>query len=97
MSKATYRNFKIDVSPTHSSLPYRGIDFCAHIEGNEEMGGYDNWLTHNPDEDRCEFCGVHDGGCRAGWQPEDCTGECGRRWRDPDAEYDRMRDEGEAS
>ena len=33
------------------------------------------------------------GRCRGGWQPEKCNGECGKGWRDPDAEYERMRDE----
>lgn len=23
------------------------------------LPGYDAWKTHNPDDDRCEFCGVH--------------------------------------
>ncbi len=31
---------KIVTSPTHSSLPHRGHDFCAHYEGEEEAGGY---------------------------------------------------------
>lgn len=59
----------------------------------ETLPGYDDWKTHNPDDDRCEFCGVHPRECRGGWQPDLCTGECGRSWRDPDYEYDKMRDE----
>lgn len=31
---------KIVTSPTHSSLPERGRDFCAHYDGEEEAGGY---------------------------------------------------------
>lgn len=49
----------------------------------ETLPGYDDWKTHNPDDDRCEFCGVHPRECRGGWQPDLCTGECGRSWRDP--------------
>lgn len=52
---------------------------------------YDDWKTHNPDDDRCEFCGCAPS--RGGWQPNICTGECGILWRDPDAEYEKMRDE----
>lgn len=56
--------------------------------------GYDNWRISNPEDDRCEFCGVHPRECRGGWQPDRCTGECGRSWRDPDYERDlRMEDE----
>jgi hypothetical protein len=55
--------------------------------------GYDDWKTHNPDDDRCEHCGADPRGTK-GWAPEDCTGKCGTSWRDPDYEYDRMRDEG---
>ena len=57
------------------------------------LPGYDAWKTHNPDDDRCEYCGVHPRDCSGGWQPDRCTGECGAVWRDPDFEYDRMRDE----
>lgn len=60
------------------------------------LPGYDEWKTHDPDDDRCEFCGASPYAMRDGWQPRDCTGECRRSWRDPDAEYDRMRDEGPA-
>jgi hypothetical protein len=52
------------------------------------LPGYDAWKTHNPADDCCEFCGVHSQECRGGWQPERCNGECGRSWRDPDAERD---------
>lgn len=31
---------KIIASPTHSPLPVRGHDFCAHYEGEEEAGNY---------------------------------------------------------
>lgn len=58
-----------------------------------ELPGYDEWKTHNPDDDRCEFCGANPDDCRAGWQPECCTGECGQGWRDPDAENDARRDD----
>jgi hypothetical protein len=59
------------------------------------LPGYDAWKTQSPDDEnpQCEFCGIHESACRGGWQPDCCTGECGRSWRDPDAEYDRMRDE----
>lgn len=60
------------------------------------LPGYDNWKTMSPDEDgpeECEFCGAVMGySQRKGWQPAECTGECERSWRDPDAEYDAMRD-----
>lgn len=56
------------------------------------MRGYDERKTRNPEDDRCEFCGVHAMHCRSGWQPDSCTGECNRRWRDPDEEYERQRD-----
>lgn len=56
---------------------------------------YDDWKTHNPDDDRCEFCGVHPRECRGGWQPDACTGECGQKWRDPDAEREMERDDGD--
>jgi hypothetical protein len=54
---------------------------------------YDDWKTHNPDDDRCEFCGVAPWQCRGGWQPDQCTGECRQNWRDPDAEYEAKRDD----
>lgn len=57
------------------------------------LPGYDAWKTHNPDDDYCEFCGVSWRSVADGWQPSLCTGECRRSWRDPDAEYDAMRDE----
>lgn len=56
------------------------------------LPGYDAWLTHNPDDDRCEHCGAHDSEARAGFSPDACTGECGRMWRDPDHERDARRD-----
>lgn len=59
-----------------------------------ELPGYDEWKTHNPDDDRCEFCGAYPWEMRNGWQPEGCSGECRKVWRDPDAEYDSWRDEG---
>lgn len=59
-----------------------------------DIPGYDNWKTSDPDEDRCEFCGIHARHCRDGWQPDCCTGECRRSWRDPDYERDqRIEDE----
>jgi hypothetical protein len=59
------------------------------------LPGYDDWKTHNPDDDRCEHCGAPPeyGSAHAGWRPERCTGECGTAWRDPDFEYDQVRDE----
>jgi len=57
-----------------------------------DLPGYDDWKTHNPDDDRCEHCGAHPNESRAGWAPQNCTGKCGTSWRDPDYEYDRMRD-----
>lgn len=56
---------------------------------SRELPGFDAWLSHNPEDDKCEFCGAHPSECRSGWKPDDCTGECGRRWRDPDTEYDK--------
>lgn len=53
-----------------------------------DLPGYDAWKTTNPDDDRCEHCGGHPSECRSGWEPDACTGECGRRWRDPDYERD---------
>lgn len=54
---------------------------------------YDDWKTHNPDDDRCEFCGAAPWECRGGWKPSGCNGECRTNWRDPDHEYEKMRDE----
>lgn len=59
-----------------------------------DLPGYDAWKTSNPDDDRCEFCGVHRRECREGWQPRTCTGECKRGWRDPDYEYEKMKADG---
>lgn len=56
-----------------------------------DLPGYDEWVTRDPDEGRCEFCGTREG--RDGWQPDACTGEFRRKWRDPDAEYDARGDE----
>jgi len=53
---------------------------------------YDAWLSHNPADDNCEFCGIHPSERHCGWQPGDCTGECDRKWRDPDAELDARRE-----
>jgi hypothetical protein len=58
-----------------------------------DLPGYDDWKTHNPDDDLCEFCGAHFRETRGGWMPVQCTRECDRNWRDPDFEYDRRRDE----
>lgn len=57
------------------------------------LPGYDDWKTHDPADDRCEFCGAdprYEG--RGGWQPERCNGECGRRFRDPDEALDEARE-----
>lgn len=56
------------------------------------LPGYDEWLAHNPQDDCCEFCGADNRYCRVGWQPEECTGACGKQWRDPDHERDARRD-----
>ena len=58
---------------------------------HDGLPGYDDWKTTPPGEDGCEFCGAGD---TRGWQPRECTGECRRAWRDPDAEYERDRDDG---
>jgi hypothetical protein len=61
-----------------------------------DLPGYDSWKLMSPDEERprCEHCGAPDQASTAkGWQPDCCTGECGIKWRDPDAEYDAMRDD----
>lgn len=58
-----------------------------------DLPGYDAWKTHNPADDLCEFCGADALLC-AGWEPDGCTGECNTKWRDPDAEYDAMCDDG---
>ncbi len=52
------------------------------------LPNYDTWKTHNPADDCCEFCGASPHETRRGWQPEACTGECGRVWRDPDAMHE---------
>lgn len=52
------------------------------------LPGYDEWKTTDPDDGRCEFCGVHERDCRDGWEPDCCIGKCGRHWRDPDYERD---------
>lgn len=56
------------------------------------LPGYDAWKTTDPADDGCEHCGADVSRCR-GWQPDACTGECGARWRDPDAENDARRDD----
>lgn len=58
-----------------------------------DLPGYDDWKTSDPSDDCCQHCGVDFRSCRSGWQPGECTGECRRAWRDPDDEYERMRDE----
>ena len=57
------------------------------------LPGYDEWLARDPDEERCEFCGAHIREAAGGWHPNACTGACGLRWRDPDAEYEAKRDD----
>lgn len=46
------------------------------------LPGYDAWKTHNPDDDRSAAC-----------TSDECSGECGRAWRDPDYERDKTKDE----
>lgn len=57
-----------------------------------DLPGYDDWKTHDPDDERCEYCGVHPREIYGGWQPTRCTGECGLKWRDPDEELEKKRD-----
>lgn len=52
---------------------------------------YDAWKLAGPDDGYCEHCGAHERESRTGWQPDACTGECGRMWRDPDHERDARR------
>jgi hypothetical protein len=59
--------------------------------GLMDIPGYDEWKTHNPADDCCEYCGADPRYC-TGWQPEECSGECGRSWRDPDYELDMRRE-----
>lgn len=56
---------------------------------------YDSWKTMSPEDENpcCEHCGVSARIAARGWMPDCCTGECGRCWRDPDAEYEAQRDE----
>lgn len=60
-----------------------------------DLPGYDAWKTMSPDDENpcCEFCGASERQCRHGWAPDACTGKCGLSWRDPDAEYEAMRDD----
>jgi hypothetical protein len=59
-----------------------------------DLPGYDDWKTHNPADDCCQYCGADPRYCRGGWQPDECNGECGRSFRDPDYERDlRIEDE----
>lgn len=62
-----------------------------------DLPGYDAWKTMSPDDadPRCEFCGASDRDANKGWEPNACTGECGIKWRDPDAEYEAARDDRE--
>jgi hypothetical protein len=62
-----------------------------------DIPGYDAWKTASPDDGYCEFCGAHEREFCGGWQPARCTSECRRGWRDPDAEYEAMRDEPETA
>lgn len=57
------------------------------------LPGYDDWKTHNPDDDLCEFCGAYPHERSGGWKPRLCTGDCGRSWRDPDYERDQIIDD----
>jgi hypothetical protein len=38
----------------------------------DDLPGYDDWKTGDPDGSRCEFCGVSERGRRKGWQPDRC-------------------------
>lgn len=60
---------------------------------------YDAWKLESPEEESdrlygpwCEFCECHIPR-GANYQPDCCTGACGTRWRDPDADYEAMRDD----
>lgn len=62
------------------------------------LPGYDAWKLRSPDDKNpcCEYCGASEApysDARMGWQPAECTGECGKSWRDPDAEYEARRDD----
>ena len=59
-----------------------------------DLPGYDAWKTMSPEDEnpRCMYCGAPDRERADGWQPKACTGDCGIVWRDPDAEYEEMRD-----
>lgn len=59
------------------------------------LPGYDAWKLMSPEDEnpQCEFCGASEYEIRGGWQPKQCDGECGRRWRDPDHELEAMRDD----
>lgn len=59
-----------------------------------DLPGYDEWKTTDPRDYCCEHCGAdprYEG--RDGWQPDRCTGECNRGWRDPDAEMEQRRED----
>jgi hypothetical protein len=56
------------------------------------LPNYDSWKTHNPDDDRCEYCGADPSEAQHGWQPDACNGRCNISWRDPDAELERIKD-----
>lgn len=60
-----------------------------------DIPGYDNWKLMSPYDENpcCEFCGADERLASKGWQPSCCTGECGIKWRDPDAEYEASRDD----
>lgn len=64
------------------------------------LPGYDAWKLMSPEDENpcCEHCGASERSysVRHGWQPDCCTGECGKGWRDPDAEYEAMRDDGQS-
>ena len=72
----------------HRHMPLRSYKMRSDMN-------YDAWKLMSPDDEnpRCEFCGASDKQSSRGWQPNNCSGECGVRWRDPDAEYDAKRDE----
>lgn len=48
-------------------------------------------MRRKPWEDGCDLCGARL--ASHGWQPEECTGDCARAWRDPDIEADMRRED----
>ena len=79
----------VPVEPTEEML-IAARDWSYKKYGKPIGTTHDDWKLMSPDDERdeCEFCGSSGRICRAGWQPDCCTGECGRSWRDPDYERD---------